>query len=270
MMKDRGHLLSGIGILLIFLVVTVLGPQVAPHSLADTDRPFLTLSRNHLLGTNDMGVDLLSELIHAGRVSLAIGTLAAAISVTVGVIIGILAGYFRGVAGQLFTSVIDICLLIPMLPLMVVLAAYLGQGWWNIVLAISLVGWCATARAVRAKVLQLREARFVEALKGVGIPTRRILSDHMLPHVMEIVAAKFILAVAGAMLSEAALAFIGLGDPAHSSWGMMVHYAFKRGGFAGGMWWWYLPPGICIGLCTLGFILMGMHFESIKRRPVDL
>jgi len=267
-MKHRGYLIFGISILLLFLALAVSAPKVAPHSLSDTDRPYLTISRDHLLGTNDMGVDVLSELIHAGRVSLAVGILAASISVIVGGVVGILAGYFKGIAGEFFTSVIDIFLLIPILPLMVILAAYLGQGWWNIVLAISVVGWCATARAVRAKVLQLREAMFVEALKGVGIRTRHILLDHMLPHVMEIVAAKFVLAVAGAMLSEAALSFIGLGDPTFSSWGMMVHYAFKRGGFSGGMWWWYLPPGVCIGFCTLGFILIGMHFESVRSQPV--
>jgi peptide/nickel transport system permease protein len=187
------------------------------------------------------------------------------ISICIGGGIGIVSGYFRGLWGEFLTGVIDIFLLIPMLPLLVVLAAYLGQHWWNLILAISLLSWCSTARAVRSKVLQLRETLFIEALRGIGVSTGRIVRDHMIPHVMEIIAAKFVLSVAGAMLMEAALSFIGLGDPTIISWGSMIHYAFHRGGFSGGMWYWYLPPGLCIGFCALGFVLIGMHFESINR-----
>jgi peptide/nickel transport system permease protein len=268
----NAHLLSGCGILISVLLLSIFAPVLAPYELNESDLPYLPASEIHLLGTNDMGYDILTELIHAGRISLSIGILAAVISVCLGGGIGIFSGYFRGLSGELFTGIIDIFLLIPMLPLMVVLASYLGQSWWNIALAISILGWCSTARAVRSKVLQLRETLFVEALKGLGISTRRILIYHMVPHIFEIIAAKFVLAVAGAMLSEAALSFIGLGDPSAISWGTMIHYAFTRGGFSGGMWYWYLPPGLCICLCALGFIMIGMHFESMKRKmtPINL
>ncbi|NNG02172.1 MAG: ABC transporter permease [Desulfobacteraceae bacterium] len=259
------YLLAGGAILMCFLLSAVCAPLIAPLGPDNGDMPFLPVSPSHPLGTNDMGDDILNELVHAGRVSMSIGILAAVISVFIGGGLGILSGYFRGLGGELFTGIIDVFLLIPMLPLMVVLAAYLGQSWWNIVLVISLLSWCSTARAVRAKVLQLRETVFVESLKGLGIGSRRILWHHMVPHVFDIISAKFVLAVAGAMLSESALSFIGLGDSASISWGMMIHYAFKRGGFSGGMWWWYLPPGLCIGSCALGFILIGMHAEASHR-----
>jgi peptide/nickel transport system permease protein len=264
--KYRFVIIGG-GVLLFFFLSSLLGPWVVPYQPGESDLPYLPITDKHPLGTNDMGYDIFSEWICAGRYSITIGILAALMSVIIGGGIGILAGYFRGLWGEFFTGIIDVFLLIPMLPLMVVLAAYLGQGWSNIVLAISLLGWCSTARAVRAKVLQLREALFVEALKVLGISSGRILVSHMAPHVMEIISAKFILTVAYAMLSEAALSFIGLGDPSAVSWGTMVHYAFQRGGFASGMWYWYLPPGLSIGFCALGFMLIGMHFESSSRTP---
>lgn len=260
-----GYLIAGCLILVFFLLATLLAPVLSPYPPDLSHMPYLGVSTVHLLGTNDMGYDILSELIHAGRISLSIGLLAAVISVCIGGGIGIISGYFRRFLGELFTGIIDIFLLIPMLPLMVVLTSCLGQSWLNIVLAIGLLGWCSTARAVRAKVLQLRETLFVEALKGLGIKTRRILGDHMVPHVFDIIAAKFVLSVAGAMLSEAALSFIGLGDPTVSSWGMMIHHAFKRGGFNNGMWYWYLPPGLCIGLCIFGFILIGLYLEKSSK-----
>jgi len=260
--RKNNYAILGIMILGIFAIIAAGAGIFSPHLLNTGLYPFQPPSMTHPLGTNDMGYDILTELFHASRVSMAIGVLAAWISVFIGGTLGILSGYFRGLIGEALTGIIDIFLLIPVLPLMVVLAAYLGQHWWNIVLVISLLGWCSTARAVRSKVLQLRETLFVEALKALGISHRRIVVRHMVPHVFEILSAKFILAVAGAMLSEAALAFIGLGDPSKTSWGMMMHYAFKRGGFVNGMWYWYLPPGLCIGVCTLGFILLGMHLEK--------
>ena len=264
--QGSGYLIAGCLILLVFICASFLAPVLAPHSLEENHIPYDGISRSHFLGTNDMGIDIFSELLHAGRISLCIGLFSAVISVLIGGALGIASGYFRRLAGELFTGIIDIFLLIPMLPLMIVLASYLGQNWFNIVLAIGLLGWCSTARTVRAKVLQLRETLFVEALKGLGIRTRKILLDHMLPHVADVIAAKFVLAVAGAMLSEAALSFIGLGDPTISSWGMMIHHAFRRGGFSGGMWHWYLPPGLCIGIVVFGFVLIGLHFEKNSNR----
>ncbi len=258
-------LFIGGGILFTFLLISALAPWLAPYNSLKQDLPYLLPDSQHFLGTNDMGYDIFTEWVNAGRITLSIGVLAALISVAIGGAIGILSGYCSGLWHQFLAGLIDVFLLIPMLPLMVVLTAYLGPGWWSIVFAISLLGWCATARTVRAKVLQLREALFIEALIVLGINRRRILVSHMVPHVMDIISAKFILAVANAMLSEAALSFIGLGDPSTVSWGTMIYFAFHRGGFAKGMWYWYLPPGLSIGLCALGFMLLGIYFESLTR-----
>lgn len=258
---------AGLAILLFFVSVAMGADLLALYPPHFRDAPFLLPSWPHPLGTNDLGQDLLSVLMVAGRVSLAIGIVAALVSVMIGTSVGLLAGFSRGVCGEIFTGAIDAVLLIPVLPLLVILAAYLGSSSIHIILVIAGIGWCSTARAVRAKVLQLRETAFVEALKALGFSGGRIIFFHLLPNVSEIVSAKFVLSVAGAMISEASLGFLGFGDPLRPSWGKMIHDAFQRGGFANGLWSWYLPPGICITLCTMGFVLLGFYWE--RKDEVD-
>jgi peptide/nickel transport system permease protein len=260
--KDRRFLWIGGGILLFFIIAGFWSMLTGSDGPALRGIPFQTPCRTNLLGTDDMGRDILSSLWTAGRISLLIGISAAVIAVGIGTIVGISAGYMGRPWSDILTGIIDAVLLIPMLPLMMVLAAYLGQHIINIILAIAIIGWCGTARAVRAKVLQLRETPFIEALEALGLSRRRILFYHMLPNVTEIISAKFVLAVAGAMLAESALSFMGLGDPTRLSWGKMVHDAFQRGGFANGLWNWYLPPGLCITFCTMSFVFLGLYWEQ--------
>jgi peptide/nickel transport system permease protein len=254
------HIALGVSLLLVGATLVAALASVAveiPRSL-----PFQSPSWDHPLGTDDLGWDLLSLLVRSAPISLLIGLGAGVVAVVIGTAMGLVAGYGRGAGGELFSGVIDVVLLIPMLPFMLLLVATLGPSMENIILAVALLGWCPTARAVRARVLQLREAPFVEALTALGLTRARILVRHVLPNVSEIVSAKFVLSIAGAMLSEAALSFMGFGDPIRPSWGRMMHHAFQRGGFANGLWNWYLPPGLCISACALGFILLGLWWEK--------
>jgi len=267
---DRGQILykvsplrlAGWLILIFFLLLALLAPFIAPQDPCKTGAPYLPPSSDHLLGTNDIGQDILSELIYASRVSLAIGLLAGFMSIVIGVAVGLLAGYFRGWVEELLLAIGDLVLLIPGLPLMIILAAYLSPSMWNIVLVVGLLWWCSTARVVHSRVLQLRNMPFVEAARAIGCPDRYIILRHILVNAKEIVYAKFALAVASAMLTESSLSFIGLGDPLNISWGEMIHFAFSRGGFANDMWWWYLPPGLLICASVLGFVLISMEPES--------
>jgi peptide/nickel transport system permease protein len=263
--RNRKFLWAGIGILLLFTVAGIWAGMLNPAVVKHRGLAYLPPSWSHPLGTDDMGYDLLISLCTAGRISLLIGIGAAGIAVFLGTVIGLLAGFLRKPWANLLTGFIDSVLLIPMLPFMILLAAYLGQHILNVILAIALIGWCSTARAVRSRVMQLREMPFVEALTSLGLKDRRIIFCHLLPNIVEIISAKFVLSVAGAMLSESALSFLGLGDPVRLSWGKMVHDAFERGGFAGGLWNWYLPPGLCITLCTLGFVFLGLYGEQQVR-----
>ncbi|OPY49849.1 MAG: D-ala-D-ala transporter subunit [Methanosaeta sp. PtaU1.Bin112] len=257
--------LIGLFILILFLAVAIFAPLIAPHDPEESKTPYQPPNQEHRLGTNDIGQDILSELIYASRVSLTIGFLAGLISVLIGATLGMLAGYYRGIVEEMVMATGDVVLLIPGLPLMIILAAYLSPSMWNIVLVVGLLWWCSTARVVHSRVLQLREMPFVEAARALGGGDLYIIFHHILINSKEVIYAKFALAVASAMLTEASLSFLGLGDPLNISWGEMIHFAFSRGGFANDMWWWYLPPGLMICACVLGFVLIAMDPERSQK-----
>lgn len=249
--------LAGFLILLVFLIMALLAPYLSPHDPWELGVPYLPPGKGHPLGTNDIGQDLLSELIYGARVSLFIGFFAALLATVVGTALGLLAGYLRGAVEELLMRLADVFLLIPTLPLVIVLIAYLKPSLWNLIITIALLGWAGTARVVRSRVLQIREMPFVTSARALGGGSFYIMFCHILPNTAEVVLAKASLAVAGAMLTEAGISFLGLGDPTQKSWGMMLHYAFTHGGIVNGYWWWYLPPVLCISLAVLGFVLLG-------------
>ena len=255
----------GFCILSTFLVIAIFAPFIAPYDPWEPGYPFLHPSLAHPLGTNDIGQDIFSELVYSARISLFIGFFAAFISMIIGTLIGLISGFFRGMVDETLMGLTDIFLLIPGLPLMIILAAYLSPSIWNIILVIGILWWTTTARVVRSRVLQVREMPFIESTKALGATDLYIAFRHVLPNTSHVISAKFVLAVAGAMLTEASLSFLGLGDPLQKSWGMMLNYAFSRGGFINGYWWWYLPPGLCISLAVLGFVLMGFGLEEQER-----
>lgn len=257
---------AGIIILILFLTMAVFAPLLSPHNPWALGTPYLPPEKGHPLGTNDIGQDLLSELIYGARISLFIGFFAAFLATSMGTVIGLLAGYLRGTWDELFMRLADLFFLIPTLPLVIVLVAYLRPSIWNIIIAIALLGWASTARVVRARVLQVREMPFVKSARALGGGSFYIVFKHLLPNTTEVIMAKASLAVAGAMLTEAGISFLGLGDPTQKSWGMMLHYAFSRGGVVNGYWWWYLPPTFCISLAVLGFVLLGYAGQENERQ----
>lgn len=257
--------LGGFFLLTTLTLTAIFAPVIAPYSPVERFIPFMPPSAIHPLGSDDVGHDIFTQLIFASRISLLVGIAAAITSAGIGAAAGILSGYSRGWFAHFLTGVIDIILLVPVLPLIITLTAYLGPSLGNIIIIIGLLGWCSTARVVQARVLQLRDLPFIEALKVLGISEYQIIFKHIAPNVLEVIGAKFILAVAQAMLSEAALSFIGLGDPLSLSWGGILYYAFHRGGFVNNLWNWYLTPGLCIALATLSFTLLGFYLEKRAR-----
>ncbi|HWR41057.1 MAG TPA: ABC transporter permease [Patescibacteria group bacterium] len=243
-------------------IIALFAPFISPFSPGERFFPFSPPSAVHWLGTDDIGQDILAQVIYGSQISLTVGLAAAVSSVCLGTLAGIGGAYLRGWGREVFRGMIDTALLIPFLPLMVLLAAYLGPGLSNIVLVISLLGWCSTARSVQARVLQLRELPFIESLVSLGLPGYRIIYAHILPNLRELILAKFIVTAAHVMLAEAALSFLGLGDPTRVSWGGILYYAFHRGGFSNDLWYWYLPPGGCIALSTFTFVAWGYYLEQ--------
>ncbi len=265
----RRPVLTGLLLLALFLLLAVFAPLIAPFDPWEPGRPFLPPSGTHPFGTNDIGQDIFSELIYSTRISLFVGFFAAFVSVAIGTLVGLFSGYLRGAADEVLMGTTDIVLIIPALPLMIILAAHTSPSIWNIIIVIGALWWTSTARVVRSRVLQLREMPFVEAARSLGAGDGYIVFKHILPNTLQVILAKFILAVAGAMLTEASLSFLGLGDPLQKSWGMMLNYAFSRGGFINGYWWWYLPPGICISLAVLSFVLIGFGLEEQDREEMN-
>jgi len=261
--------LIGLILISLLIMVAVFAPAIAPFDPWEPGKPFLPPSWTHPFGTNDIGQDIFSELVFGTRISLFVGLFAALVSVAIGTLVGLFSGYLRGATDEVLMGATDIVLIIPALPLMIILAAHTSPSIWNIILVIGALWWTSTARVVRSRVLQLREMPFVEAARGLGAGDGYIVFRHILPNTQQVIIAKFILAVAGAMLTEASLSFLGLGDPLQKSWGMMLNYAFSRGGFINGYWWWYLPPGICISLSVLSFVLIGFGLEKEDQNDVS-
>lgn len=255
----------GVALLVVLAALGVFAPWVTPYNPEETTgNPFSPPSRAHLLGTNDVGQDILSELIYGIRISLTIGFLAAAVAISIGTVVGIISGYFGGWVDAALMRLVDIVLVIPFLPLMILLAAYLGPSFWNIILVIGALVWARPARVLRAQVLSLRSLEFVDAARALGASAGRILHRHILPSVLSLSLAQFILAASGAILIEASLSFLGLGDPTAKSWGSTLYYAQVRSAFLSGAWkWWVLPPGLLITTAVLGFAFTGFALEEI-------
>lgn len=261
---------TGAALLLIFILTALLAGVISPHDPWERGAPYERPGRSHWLGTNDLGQDILSELIHGARASLLVGLGAALVATGIGLLIGLLAGYFRGTVDEILMGATDVVLMIPRIPLIIILAAFLRPSLWLIALVIGCLWWTSTARVVRSRTLQVREMDFVRGARCLGFSHAHILWSDVLPRIMPVVLPKFMLTIASAMISEASLSFLGLGDPSLKSWGMMLNLAFTRGGFINEMWWWFLPPGLCISLVAGAVVLLGFSLEKEPAPDIEI
>jgi peptide/nickel transport system permease protein len=262
---DTTGIAAAIGIFLIagFVLTAILAPVISPYDPTErVGRPFSPPSAEHLFGTNDIGQDILSELIYGTRISLIVGVFAGSITVLIGLTVGLLAGYFPA-TGRWLMRVTDIVLILPFLPLLIILSAYIGRGIFNTILVIGLLVWAGTARVIRGQVLTISQQDYVMAARSLGARDGYILLRYILPQVMLLAIGEFVQATSAAILLEASLSFLGLGDPIQKSWGTVLYWAQVRGAFLSPAWvWWVLPPGILISMTTLGFALLGFSLEQ--------
>jgi peptide/nickel transport system permease protein len=239
------------------LLLAIVGPYIAPYNpwqTADEIEDILAPpSWKHLLGTDELGRDILSQVIHGTRITLIIGLSAAAIAVVVGTVVGVTAGYFGGVPDAVLMRVTDSFLSMPFIVLAIVIVSLMGRSLGNIILAIGLVQWTQAARITRSQTLSIKERVFVLRARALGAGPFYIMRRHILPNVLPLVFANMTLVTSLAILSEAFLSFLGLGDPTKFSWGIIIRYAFETGAVSIGAWWYFLPAGICIMLVVLGF-----------------
>jgi len=243
-------------------VITPLPPTWVTSDDAE-DPKFQTppSGNKYWLGTDAQGHDIMSQTILGSRIALLVGFLSAFFSIAIGVIFGLVAGYYGGTIDAVLMRFTDVILVIPSLPLLITLAAILNPSIWNIILIISLVGWGGVARIIRAEVLSLKERPFIDAARVTGASKFRIMFKHIAPNVLPLGLLYMTFAVSGAILFEASLSFIGLGDPSTMTWGMMLNYVQHSNALTN--WWWLLPPGICITLVCMAFFLLGRAFDEI-------
>lgn len=258
---------AGLCVLILFVLAAVFAPL-----LADSDGLLKTQatgdvlappSSSYWLGTDDAGRSVLTLLIYGARVSLLVGLFATVISMLLGTTVGIASGFLRGWVGALLYRLTEWFLVIPFVPLALVLAVLLNGSLYTVGFVIGVTSWPGTALLIRAQTLSIKNRPYMERARVLGAGNWHQMRRHILPNVMPMVFANTTLTVAGAILAETTLSFLGLGDPSRVSWGTMLDSAFTNGALTLGAWWFLFPPGICVILVVLSFTLVGQALEAV-------
>jgi len=248
---------SGLILTLLLVVAALAAPLLATHdpNLQDTSRRLEKPSNDHILGLDDLGRDVYSRIIYGARVSLRVGFSVVLAASLIGVTLGAISGYFGGIADVIVMRLCDILLAFPGILLAIALVAVLGPNLINVILALSIIGWVGYARLVRGQVLKVREMEYVTAAKALGAKSPRVIVKHVLPNVINPVIVMATLGLAGAILAEAALSFLGLGvQPPTPSWGAMLTSGRRYLGLANHL---AIFPGAAIMLAVMGLNFLG-------------
>lgn len=269
----RRNIIGRIGLILLgvfglMALASFIPPLVNPmyHPMTGVD-PLISYSTGpsmrHWLGTDYIGRDLFSQLLAGARIAFMVGISSALISIVFGTTIGMVAGYAGGRTDLLLMRLADMIMVMPTLLVVLILSALFGQlNIWVIVLMIALFRWPGVARVIRSQTLSLRQRPFIEAAWVAGASHLRILFRHILPNVMPLALLYMTFRVTSAIIIEAALAFLGFGDPGTVSWGMMLQWVWKTGHMFQAPYW-LLPPGICISLITMAFYMTGRAMDDV-------
>lgn len=256
--------LGGTALVVALVLIAALAPVIAPYDPgALSGRSLTAPSADHLMGTNNLGQDILSRLIWGARASLTVAVGAAGLALALGIAVGVSAGLVGGLADSAAMRVVDVCLALPRLPLLILFAALAGSGRLTVTVLIGVLFWPALARIVRSQTLSLRRRGFVAAARGFGGGLPYVVRRHLVPALAPILIALFVAVAGNAVLLEASLAFLGLGDPTGVSWGLDINHALLEPGiyFTPAWLWWVLPTGFAITLAILGFTFLGVGLE---------
>jgi peptide/nickel transport system permease protein len=265
---------SGLIVLVSMILVAIFAPLIATHdptafSLLDSRQG---PSWHHLFGTTDQGADVFSQVVWGARASLILGFSAAVLATVLATTLGILAAYAGGLVDEVVNFLTNVFLVIPTIPLLVVVSAYLrSRGGITMILILGLTLWAFEARILRGQALSLRNRDFVQAAKVAGEPTWRIVFGELMPNMVSRIAAAFVLVFYVAILTAAGLEFLGLGDMQHTSWGVTLYWAQVNSTVLQGEWWSFVFPGLALALtvAALVFILAGLDEVSNPRLRVE-
>lgn len=246
--------------------VAIFAPLLTPYDPHDfVGKPLERPSTAHILGTNDAGQDILSELIYGARISLSVAIGAALGTMLLSLIIGGLSGYFGGWLDRILMRLTDVMLTLPRLPLLILLASFLDAGLWQTILIIALLFWQGKARLIRAQVQSLRQRGYIKMARSYGASSLYIFQHHILPQIAPLIVFGLVAAAGQAVAMEAGLAFLGLGDATAKSWGLMMRFALNLPGLLlTERWlWWLLPPALAVTVLMLAITFLGIGLERI-------
>jgi peptide/nickel transport system permease protein len=257
---------TGFGIFALALLIALATFPALFAPFDATERVALPLQRpngDNILGTNDIGQDLYSELIAGTRASLFTGLIVAFISILIGTVIGLASGYLGGWLDSFLMRLTDLILVLPFLPLVILIAVYLGPSQRNVILVLAVFFWAGPARLIRSQVLSMRSEPYIEASRALGANPIRIMAYHLWSGVQPLVLVQIVLVASASILAESSLSYLGLGDPSAKSWGTMLYFARASGAFLGDAWkWWVLPAGLMITLTVLSLGLISYGLEQ--------
>ena len=252
--------LLGVALVAFFVAMAFSVPGLSFDPFATTNEALQAPSVRHPMGTDDLGRDILSQLLWGSRVSLSVGFVAGVLATAVGVLVGAVSGYRGGWLDDLLMRVTEVFMILPRLLLAVVAVALIGAGMWNTIFVIGGLAWPGMARLIRAEVMSLRSRDFVEAARSLGQPQWRIIAREILPNALPLVIVNASLEIGAAIILEAGLSFLGLGDPNRMSWGTILNNAQR---FLEDAWWMSVFPGTAIFLTVLGFNFAGDALNDV-------
>lgn len=254
-----------LGVILVGIVVlaAIFAPVLTPYELDayDVANGLAKPSREHLLGTDKNGIDILTQILYGARISLIIGITTGLCVTLLGATLGIVSAYFGKVSAAVILNIINVLLVIPTTPLMMIMSN-LSSSYLMMIAIFTLIGWCGTARMVRAQVLSIMNMNYIRAAELAGGSKSYIMFRHIMPAVSHLLIMNTALSCAGFMIAEAGLSFIGLGDPSVMSWGKIL-VAAQESAFTSGLWAWVLAPGAAIFITVFGFMQIGYALEEI-------
>jgi peptide/nickel transport system permease protein len=262
-LRERKAAVVGLSIIVFFVLLSIVAPYISPYSITQqTCAVFAPPSGAHWLGCDDGGIDMLSELMQGGRISLVVGFAATLVAMIIGGGVGILSGYFGRWIDIGLMRITDYLLVIPDLVLMIVIADVWGASLFHVIIVIGILEWTSTARIIRAQVMSVRERVYVKRTRALGAGNTRIIWKHILPQVGPLLIANTVLTIAIAIYLETALAFLGLEDPTVTTWGTILENAFQRTAISSGAWWAIVPAGFVIAAVIVGCFLFGQAVED--------
>jgi peptide/nickel transport system permease protein len=237
--------------------------RTTKDTVVEDTRFVISGSVSGFLGTDSSKRDIWSGLVAGVKWALFIGLLTSAISVSVGVIYGVVSAYYGGIVDSIMQRIWEVFINIPLLPVLIVLSAIFKPSIWNLIVMMSLFFWVGPVKTVRSMALQIKEETYVEAARALGASHGRIIFRHMIPILIPYAFASMALNVPSAILYEATVSLLGLGDATIVTWGQILHDAMSGGAVTNGLWWWVVPPGVAIALVGMTFAFLGFAMDTI-------